>query len=71
MSIDKAEQRDIVELNEQIVEGKKAFQAVCEYVDWLLSIPTIQTHQTKVLGLSPPHSSVPEAAQRYCEYATI
>ena len=37
MSIDKAEQTDILELNEQIVEGKKASQAVCEYVDWLLS----------------------------------
>ena len=37
MSIAKAEQRDIIELNEQILEGKKASQAVCEYVDWLLS----------------------------------
>ena len=29
--------KHILELNEQIVEGKKASQAVCEYVDWLLS----------------------------------
>lgn len=29
MSIAKAQQRDIIELNEQILEGKKASQAVC------------------------------------------
>ena len=27
----------LIKLNKQIVEGKKASQAVCEYVDWLLS----------------------------------
>lgn len=37
MSIDKGEQLDILELNKQIVEGKKASQAICEYVDWLYS----------------------------------
>ena len=37
MSLDKAEQSDILELNKQILEGKKASQTVCEYVDWLLS----------------------------------
>ena len=37
MSIDKADQANIPELNQQILEGKKASQAVCQYVDWLLS----------------------------------
>ena len=37
MSLDNAEQSDILELNKQILEGKKASQTVCEYVDWLLS----------------------------------
>ena len=37
VSLDKAEQSDILELNKQILEGKKASQTVCEYVDWLLS----------------------------------
>ena len=37
MPLDKAEQSDILELNKQILEGKKASQTVCEYVDWLLS----------------------------------
>ena len=37
VSLDKGEQSDIPELNKQILEGKKASQAVCEYVDWLLS----------------------------------
>ena len=37
VSLEKAEQSDILELNKQILEGKKASQTVCEYVDWLLS----------------------------------
>ena len=37
VSLDKAEQSDILELNKQILEGKNASQTVCEYVDWLLS----------------------------------
>ena len=37
VSLNKAEQSDILELNKQILEGKKASQTVCEYVDWLLS----------------------------------
>ena len=37
MSIDKADQTNIPALNQQILEGKKASQAVCQYVDWLLS----------------------------------
>ena len=37
MSINTAEQVNIPELNQQIVDGKKASQAVCQYVDWLLS----------------------------------
>ena len=37
MVIEKAEQSDIIKLNKHILEGKKASQAVCEYVDWLLS----------------------------------
>ena len=37
VSLEKAEQSDILELNKQILQGKKASQTVCEYVDWLLS----------------------------------
>ncbi|CAH3032686.1 unnamed protein product [Porites lobata] len=37
MSTNTAEQVNILELNQQIVDGKKASQVVCQYVDWLLS----------------------------------
>ena len=37
VSIDKADQADIPELNQLILEGKTASQKLCQYVDWLLS----------------------------------
>ena len=37
ISIHKAEESHIQELQKHMLEGKKASQAVCEYVDWLLS----------------------------------
>ena len=46
MSLDKAEQSDILELNKQILEGKKASLTVCEYEDWLLNI-YIQSRPTR------------------------
>lgn len=37
IAINKAEKSDILQLKEQIIPGKTASEAVCEYVDWLLS----------------------------------
>ena len=36
-SLGNSEQDDLPELREQILDGKKASQLVCQYVDWLLS----------------------------------
>lgn len=71
MSIDKAKQTYILELNYQIVEGKKASQAVCEYVEWLLSTsnsnppdkgssikPSIHRCQRKHKGIAHRQQSV-------------
>ena len=69
MSIAKAEQRDTLELNEQILEGKKASQAVCEYVDWLLS--TYNPNPPDEGSWIKPSIHPCQRQQRYCEYATI
>ena len=37
MSIDKADQTNFPKLNQEILEGKEAAKAVCQYVDWLFS----------------------------------
>ena len=36
-SLDSAELADLSYLNEQIQDGKKDSDAICKYVDWLLS----------------------------------
>lgn len=70
MSLEKAEQSDILELNKQILEGKKASQTVCEYVDWLLSTYNPDPPEDG-FWIKPLHSSLPEATQRYYEHSTI
>ena len=37
MSLHNSEPADTAELNQKILDGKKASQLVCQYVDWLLS----------------------------------
>ena len=67
LSLDHAEPTDVPELSQQVLDGKKASEQVCQYVDWLLSTyGTIQIHQIVVLDktFSP---SLSETSQRHPE----
>ena len=37
LSLDHAEPTDVPKLSQQVLDGKKASEEVCQYVDWLLS----------------------------------